>query len=109
VRVPFSSQISWRLRPIRTVRGELHISLKGHSIKKSISSYPGLQWLSDSRAGSIAGFLVHPLEWPYSGSALESISVRCPSATVFNLNWMIWFFAASAIAASASALVSHRR
>jgi hypothetical protein len=107
VRVPISSQISWRIRPLRTVRGELKILLNGRSIDKSISSDCGLQWLSDSRAGSIAGFLAHPLELPYSDSAVRSISVVYPSASVFNLNWMAWFLAASFTSALVSALVIH--
>jgi hypothetical protein len=109
VRVPSSSQISWRLRPVRAVHGQLQIRFNGRSICKSVSSSPGLQWLSDSRAGSITGFLLHPLELPFSGSAVHSISIRYPSATVFNLNWITWFFVTAATAALVSALALRRR
>lgn len=95
VRVPMSSQISWRIRPLRSVRGDLKVLLGSRSISKSISSAAGLQWLSDIRAGSLLDFLIHPLELPYSDTAVQYISVVYPAATVFNLNWMVWFLAAS--------------
>ncbi|MDQ2775490.1 MAG: hypothetical protein M3Y57_11335 [Acidobacteriota bacterium] len=106
VRVPLSSQISWRIRPLRAVDGNFQIHLNGRVITKSVSSTPGFQWLSASRAGSMAAFLLHPLEPPYSGSAVHSISVRYPSATIFNLNWLVWFLAGSLIGATFLAILN---
>jgi hypothetical protein len=106
VRVLRLSQISWRIRPLQAVDGELQVHLNGRVITKSISSTPGLQWLSASRAGSIGSFLLHPLEPPYSGSAVHSISIRYPSATIFNLNWLVWFLAGSLIGAGFLAILN---
>jgi hypothetical protein len=106
VRVVRLSQISWRVRPLQAVDGVLQVHLNGRVITKNISSTPGLQWLSPSRAGSITAFLLHPLEPPYSGSTVHSISVRYPSATVFNLNWLVWFLAGSIIGAGFLAILN---
>jgi len=95
VRIPVVCQISWRVRPVRAVTGELRITCNGQSICKSISSSSGLQWLSDTRAGSLGLFLLHPLELPFSGSIVKTISVTYPSGTVFHLNWLTWFSIAS--------------
>jgi hypothetical protein len=95
VRIPAASQISWRIRPVRAVWGDLRITFNGQCMSKSISSNPGLQWLSDTRAGSLALFLLHPLESPFSNSMAKTISITYPSATVFGQNWFIWFLIAS--------------
>jgi hypothetical protein len=95
VRIPVACQISWRVCPIRAVTGELRVSCNGQSIRKSISSASGLTWLSDTRAGSLGLFLLHPLELPFSGSIVKTISVTYPSATVLGQNWLVWFSVAS--------------
>jgi hypothetical protein len=108
VRIPAASQISWRIRPVRTISGDLRITFNGLSMSKSISSNPGLQWLSDARAGSLALFLVHPLESPFSHSMLKTVSVGYPPATIIRLNWLVWFSIASVAAFLASALFPRR-
>ena len=95
VRIPAVSQISWRVRPVRSVTGEFLIFCDGQRMRKSVSSNPGLQWLSDTRAGSLGLFLLHPLELPLFHSIAKSISVSYPSALVLHLNWLIWFSVAS--------------
>ena len=95
VRVPIMSQISWRVRPVRAITGQLQFASNGLAIEKSVSSAPGLQWLSDKRAGSLVAFLLHPLELPFASPAVKSISIRYPPATVFHLNWLVWFSLAS--------------
>ncbi len=100
------SQISWRLRPIRAARGDLRLRYGGRVITKSISSEPGIQWLSDIRAGSVWRFLRHPSELPFSSSAMHSVSVSYPAATIFHVNWLVWFVVASLAGAAASPVIS---
>ncbi len=99
VRIAATSQISWRLRPVRATAGELEIHCDGRLIRKKISSAPGLQWLSDSRAGSVRTFLLHPLELPFSGAPIDLISIRYAPAVIFRLNWLVWFSVSSVFAA----------
>ena len=109
IRIPALSQISWRIRPLRAAKGQLQISSTDHIIQKSISSAPNLQWLSDTRAGSVQAFFVHPLELPFSATGVNSISVGYPRATVLGLNWLIWFSLASVVGALAWAFILSRR
>ncbi len=99
------SQISWRLRPVRAVRGEVRLRYGNRVIRKSISSEPGIQWLSDIRAGSVWRFLRHPSELPFSSSAIHSVSVVYPAATIFHVNWLVWFAVASLSGAAASPVI----
>ncbi len=109
VRVPMLSQISWRVRPIRATTGELQFASNGLTIRKSISSAQGLQWLSDSRVHSPVAFLLHPFELPYASSAVKWISVGYPPATVFHLNWLVWFSLASVLGAAVFGLAVRQR
>lgn len=107
VHVPADSQISWRVRPIRAAQGQLKVHCNDRVITKSISSVPGIQWLSDSRPGSVVDFLRHPLEFPFSGTSARYISVEYPRATVFDVSWIVWFSLALA-AGGFAALVARR-
>ena len=109
VRVPTTSQISWRVRPTRAALGKLQIHCDGRLLQKSISSASGLQWLSASRAGSATEFLLAPLELPFSDPVVKSISVRYPRATVFNLSWVVWFSMTSFAGALVSAIAAYSR
>jgi hypothetical protein len=101
VRVVSGRQTSWRIRPLRSSSGDLRISCPDGVLTKSISSGPGPAFLSERRAGSLAGFLLHPTEWPFSSSEIEWIEVRYPGARVLHFHWLIWFLVVSAITAFA--------
>jgi hypothetical protein len=94
LKIPRLQEMSWRVRPFRATRGALQIRCNGRVITKSVSSSPGLQWLSDRRAGSVAGFLLHPLELPFADKSATWISLEYPGGTILNRSWMVWFFAA---------------
>lgn len=85
------SQVSWRVRSSKAVRGKLTVAHDGHLVTKSISSAPGLQWLSPVRSGSFLASLSHPFEVPFSDGAVQSISVAYPQARIWNLSWTVWF------------------
>ncbi len=95
VQVLSMSQISWRLRPVRAAKGELRLRYCGRVITKSISSEPGIQWLSGTRAGSVWRFLENPSELPFSSSAIDSVSISYPAASILHVNWLVWFMISS--------------
>ena len=106
VRIPRAAEISWRVRPIRNSSGDLRIHCNGRVMTKSISAKVGLQWLSDRRAGSMLEFLLRPFELPFFSPVVKSISVNYPSATVLNVNWLVWFSIASIAGALVAALLA---
>lgn len=97
-------QISWRVRPVQVVSGDLEIRYAGGVIKKSISASPGLCRISERRAGSVLRFLAHPAERPFSSPVVEWVDVRYPPATVFDMHWLVWFVLGSLAGASFSLL-----
>lgn len=99
VRIIGDRQTSWRIRPLRTSSGGLRIICPDGVFTKSVSAGPGPAFLSERRAGSFAGFLLHPAESPFSSSDIVWIEVRYPGARVWRIHWLIWFFVVSGITA----------
>lgn len=99
VRVITERQTSWRIRPLRAATGELRVACRDGVLTKSIASGAGPRFLSERRAGSLAGFLMHPAEWPLSSGEIEWIEVRYPSARILHLHWLIWFLVVSTVTA----------
>ena len=62
VRVFAERQISWRIRALRPVRGNLRLVLRGHAIEKTIVAGEWNALLSPRRERSLLGFLLHPEE-----------------------------------------------
>jgi hypothetical protein len=62
VRIIARRQISWRIRALRPVRGELRLVLRGHAIQKTIAAGERNGLLSPRRERSLWGFLLHPEE-----------------------------------------------
>lgn len=84
-------EMSWRLRPTRAAAGELQILWNGQTIRKSISSRPGMQWLSDGRAGTLPAFFRYPQEWPFRHIGVAYVALPYPSAVIFGVTWIFWF------------------
>lgn len=105
VRIEKERQVSWRVRPMRAVCGELEVLSSGHAVEKTICAEPGLHWISDRRT-SMAAFLLHPFERPFADPAISSIRVLYPTATIFHITWLVWFFVGSLLGAGATKLVS---
>ena len=108
VRALYRNQVSWRIRPAGAFAG--HITLKGTNgpLVKRIVSGTGVHYISAMRAGSWLAFLWNPVEWPLSNPAVVSISILYPPATILRLNWMVWFFSISTIAALLAAALRAR-
>ena len=102
VHAPFKRQVSWRVRPNRAVSGQLRLQWDARTVEKSIASAPGLHWLSEQRSASLLGYLGHPRELPFSGAAVDWISIQYPTAQVFGFHWLVWY----SLAACGAALIS---
>jgi len=70
-------EVSWRVRPLGKVSGELRLRHDGHLIVKQI--VVGSGWIDG-----------------YTG---RGVGIHYPRRTVFEANWMVWFFLLSGIAA----------
>lgn len=100
VHVGADRQVSWRIRPLRATTAQLELIRGDRAVSKSISAGSGMHYISERR-GSVASLLLRPTESPLSDNELEWIEVRYPSASIFGLHWLIWFFAVSAVTALA--------
>jgi hypothetical protein len=101
VRVLSLNQISWRIRPIASVSGQLEVVEPGHVVNKSIVAYDGMRYLSERR--SLRAFFLHLSEPPLFDSSITSIEVLYPSATILHLHWLVWFLLIS----SGTAIVTY--
>jgi hypothetical protein len=106
LRVPRLDELSWRIRPARATEGVLRIHLGQSVLTKTVSSSPGLQWLSGRRPGSFFGFLRQPVEPYFSDNIASGISVEYPTATVLNQSWIVWFSLAFCAGALVFALLA---
>jgi len=95
VRVIARREISWRIRPLRAVRGNLVVKLRGEQLTKSIQSGPDGTWLSPRRSRSAIAFLIHPQESRLPSSDIDWIEVTYPEAPVrlgdLKMPWLACF------------------
>jgi hypothetical protein len=101
VRVPRLRELSWRIRPAHASKGLLLVHCGETVLTKTVSSSPGLQWLSERRPGSLAGFLLRPVEPYFSDKIASGISVDYPSGIILNQSWILWFSLAFCVGALA--------
>jgi hypothetical protein len=72
VRSVHDGQISWRVRPLREISGDLRFRIENRVVT--------------------GGFFLHD-------PAIRSIEIRYPRSTIFGLSWMVWFFLISSVSA----------
>jgi hypothetical protein len=80
VRVFAERQISWRIRALRPVRGNLRLVLRGHAIEKNIVAGERSLW----------GFLLHPGQSRLPAGDVAWVAVDYPP-----FPWLAWFLAIS--------------
>jgi hypothetical protein len=99
-------QISWRVRPLRPVSGNLALSLAGSRMEKSVEAGPGRRLVSRRRTQSLVELVRYPTEAPLGAGPVEWIEVSYPSATVpalgVDVHWTVWFIAFSLVGAALS-------
>jgi hypothetical protein len=78
VRIVRDRQISWRVRPLRESSGDLRFHVENRVV--------------------LASFFLHD-------SAIQSIEIRYPTATILGWSWLVWFGAISSISAIAFGLL----
>ncbi len=86
-----SNQVSWRIRPTRSLSGDLEFLLNNETLTKTISAGAGVQYLSERRT----------IKLPFRDSAVRWIEIAYPLARIFGFPWLAWFVMASAATALA--------
>ena len=81
VRAAFSREVSWRIRPVRSVRDRLKIALTGGDLAVPVFAGSGVAYRFAS--------------WRVP------IRIRYPRATILDLNWVFWYILASLVTALA--------
>lgn len=106
VRVWSARQVSWRIRPLRPLSGELQWVVSGKNTTKKIRAGPGFHYHSRRRVRSLRDLIRYPTEEPLPAGPIEWIEISYPSASVpalgLDLHWSLWFIALSALGAAVS-------
>lgn len=103
VRVQGTREISWRIRPVSAVSGQLTFLVDGEHIRKVIVAGPGQHFIGGRSVNSAIQLLWMPAERRIASNAVEWIEIRYPEAYVAVLgvqwSWMLWFFGVSIVTA----------
>ena len=108
VRALYTNQMSWRIRPSGVFSGQITLAGPDGALVKRIASGTGVHYISATRNRSLLAFLWDPVERPLSNTAVASIGILYPPATILKLNWMVWFFSISTVAALLAAALRER-
>jgi hypothetical protein len=103
VRVYSERQVSWRIRPVRSLSGELQWLTANGRVTKTIVAGYGSNLISRRRTRSLLELVRYPAEAPLASGPIEWIEVSYPAAAVtlmgFDAHWSAWFFLFSLIGA----------
>jgi hypothetical protein len=109
VHVDGGRQISWRIRALRPITGDLQLVFPDATLEKSVQAGRGPQYLSERRVSSAFDLLWYPGENRLAAGPVDWIELRYPQATVhflgLDLHWLIWLLVLSMV----SALLLKRR
>ena len=109
IRVEGGRQISWRIRALRPLTGNLEFIFPDHAVTKSVDAGSGPRYLSERRVSSNLLLMRYPGESRLSSARVDSIELRYPDRKVhalgLDLSWFVWLVALS----MASALILKRR
>jgi len=107
VRVFSQRQVSWRIRPLRPVTGEIRWLLEGRHIAKSVVAGEGFRYHARRSTRSLWEVLRYPAERLPPGQ-VEWIEIDYPPADLglpgLETHWSIWFAAFSMLGAILSPL-----
>ena len=96
-------QVSWRVRPIEPVRGELRLALRGRTFEKAIAAGERGVFLLPRRSGSLLETLLRPGEGRLPEGDVAWVEVEYPKADVtiagIALSWIAWFLIISTASA----------
>jgi hypothetical protein len=109
VRMDGGKQISWRIRALRPVTGDMQFIFPDATVHKSVQAGMGPQYMSERRVSSALDLVWHPAESRIPAGPVDWIELRYPAATVhalgLDLHWLIWLL----ILSMASGLALKRR
>jgi hypothetical protein len=109
IRMDGGQQISWRIRALRPVTGDMQFVFPEATVEKSVQAGMGPQYVSERRVSSAFDLIWHPAESRLPAGPVDWIELRYPAATVhalgLDLHWLIWML----ILSMASGLVLKRR
>ena len=109
IRMDGGQQISWRIRALRPVTGDMQFVFPDATVEKSVQAGMGPQYVSERRVSSAIDLIWHPAESRIAAGPVDWIELRYPAATVhalgLDLHWLIWML----ILSMASGLVLKRR
>ena len=105
VRVEADREVSWRIVPRGDVSGQLVFRVGGQEIAKRIEAGPRQRFVPGKSVRSTLATLWDPSEPRIPSDAVEWIDITYPEASVdafgVRLNWLVWFFGISVLAALA--------
>jgi len=84
VRIVRSHEVSWRLRPGRSISGDLVVHVDGRVVTSPIVARTGLHRLADHRVDDPA------ISW---------VEIRYAHAGILGFHWLAWFIVCSSISA----------
>ena len=109
IRMDGGQQISWRIRALRPVTGDMQFVFPDATVEKSVQAGTGPKYVSERRVSSAIDLIWHPAESRLPAGPVDWIELRYPAATVhalgLDLHWLIWMLTLS----MASAVVFKRQ
>ena len=103
VRAVAERQVSWRVRPAKSVDGALRISVGGAVLEKHVAAGEGPKYLTSRRQRAWADYFWEPGEWRLPAGPVQWIEVSYPPVEVHglgvDLHWILWFLLISMVAA----------
>jgi hypothetical protein len=103
VRALDAREISWRIRPVSAVSGQLTFLVDGKPVRKPIEAGSRQRFIAGRSVNSTLKSLWMPAEGRIASDTVEWIEIRYPEAYLSVLgvqwNWLLWFFAVSIMAA----------
>ena len=94
-------QISWRIRPLRSVCGSVRLRIRGETVAKSICADTRGVFLTRRRVQSRIGFLLRPEESRLPAGDVAWVEVDYPGTDVtiagLALPWIAWFVLISVV------------
>lgn len=103
VRVEAAREVSWRIVPKAELSGELVFHVDGQNVVKRIEAGPRQRFVPGKSVGSTLATLWEPSEPRIPAGGVEWIEISYPAASIgafgVQLNWLVWFFGVSVVAA----------